>query len=255
MTQQATDRSRLEGKTAFVTGAGGALGAAIVRSFADAGTRGIVLADLRADALDAIADPLRRSGLDVTTAQLDVTDGDAFDHAVHHAADTLNGLDIVVNNAGIVSPNARIHNLTTDDWQRTLAVNLTGTFHGVRAAARVMRDRGGTVVNIASVAGLTAWPYAAPYGAAKAGAIHLTRIAALEYAKERIRINCVCPGAFPSAIHGDLPEGAMDAIKARHPLGLGQPDDLVGAVLYLASDESRWTTGHALVVDGGYSLP
>lgn len=245
----------MAGKTAFVTGAAGALGATIARSFAEAGVRGMVLADLRTDDLDGTADTLQCPGLDITTAALDVTDGAAFDNAVRHAAENLDGLDLLVNNAGVVSPNARIHNVTTPDWERCLAVNLTGTFHGVRAATRVMRECGGSVVNIASVAGITAWPYAAPYGAAKAGIIHLTRIAALEYANERIRINCVCPGAFPSAIHDDLPEGAMDAIEARHPLGLGQPEDLVGAITYLASDEARWTTGQAMVVDGGYSLP
>jgi len=238
-----------------VTGAAGTLGRAVARSFVEEGLRGLVLADLRTDGLDTFADELMGAGLDVSVATLDVTDGAAFDTLARQAADRWEGLDILVNNAGVVPPNARLHNVSTEDWTACLSVNLTGTFHGVRAAARVMRERGGAVVNTASVAALTAWPYVAPYCASKAGVVHLTRVAAVEYARERIRVNCVCPGTFPSAIHDNMPDGAMDAIRDRHPLGLGRPDDVVGAFVHLASDESRWTTGHALVVDGGYSLP
>ena len=105
------------------------------------------------------------------------------------------------------------------------------------------------------MAGLTAWPYAGPYGVSKAAVIQLSKVAAVEYAKENIRVNYVCPGVFPSAMHRDLPESAMDVLSARHPLGLGGPGDIVGAFVYLASDDARWTTGTALVVDGGYAAP
>ncbi|MFF5987568.1 SDR family NAD(P)-dependent oxidoreductase [Prauserella flavalba] len=244
---------RLLGKTAFVTGAAGTLGSAIARAFAGEGVRALVLADLREDGLDIVAKEL---GIETVTATLDVTDGDAFDGAVADAVERFGTLDVLVNNAGNVSPNARVHNLSTKDFDDCVAVNLTGTFHGVRAGVRAMRGRGRlSIVNTASVAGLTAWPYCAPYSAAKAAVIHFSRVAALEYVKEDIRVNCVCPGAFPSTLTNGLPDGALDVLASRHPGGFGTAEDLVGAVVYLASDESRWTTGHALVVDGGYSLP
>ncbi|TQN43070.1 NAD(P)-dependent dehydrogenase (short-subunit alcohol dehydrogenase family) [Blastococcus colisei] len=246
---------RLMGKTALVAGAGGALGAAIATAFAAEGVRGLLLADLAPDGLRPLRDRLAGAGHTVVTAALDVTDGEAFDEVVADAVQRWGRLDVLVNNAGVVPPNARLHNLSTEAWSSCLAVNLTGTFHGIRAAARVMREHGGAVVNTASVSAVTAWPHAGPYGAAKAGVVHLTKVAALEYAKERIRVNCVCPGAFPSAIHDGLPAGALESIASRHPLGLGRPEDVAAAIVHLASEESRWTTGHALIVDGGYSLP
>jgi 3-oxoacyl-[acyl-carrier protein] reductase len=107
----------------------------------------------------------------------------------------------------------------------------------------------------ASVAGLTAWSHAAPYCATKAAVIQLAKVAAVEYARDGIRINCVCPGTFLSGIHADLPPEAIEAIAVKHPLGLGTPADLVGTYSYLAGDASRWTTGSAIVVDGGYAAP
>jgi NAD(P)-dependent dehydrogenase (short-subunit alcohol dehydrogenase family) len=163
---------------------------------------------------------------------------------------------VLISNAGVLSPNGRIHNLSTEDWERAFRVNLLGAVNGIRAAVPIMRSqRSGSIVLTASVSGLTAWSHAAPYCATKAAVIHLARVAAVEYARDGIRVNCVCPGTFHSAIHAELPPDALDAIAARHPLGLGSPSDLVGAYSYLASGESRWATGSALVVDGGYSAP
>ncbi|MGW0007370.1 SDR family NAD(P)-dependent oxidoreductase [Nocardia grenadensis] len=248
--------TRFEAKTAVLTGAAGALGGAVARRFAAEGVRSLVLADLDPDALTPLADELSDSGVTVEPVRLDVTDGVGFDELVAGAAARFGTVDVLVNAAGIVSPNARIHNLSTADWERSISVNLTGTFHGIRAVARALRKRAQvSIVNIASVSGITAWAYASPYCASKAGVVHLTRVAALEYAKEGLRVNAVCPGTFPSALHEGLPASALEAIEAKHPLGLGSPDELTGAVVYLASDEARWVTGHSLVVDGGYSLP
>jgi 3-oxoacyl-[acyl-carrier protein] reductase len=156
----------------------------------------------------------------------------------------------------VLSPNGRIHNLATEDWERAFRINVMGSVNAIRAAVPAMRRQGsGSIILTASVSGLTAWSHSSPYCVTKAGVIHLAKVAALEYARDRIRVNCVCPGTFRSAIHSSLPQEAIDAIASRHPLGLGSADDLVGAYSYLAGDGSRWTTGAAIVVDGGYAVP
>jgi NAD(P)-dependent dehydrogenase (short-subunit alcohol dehydrogenase family) len=244
----------LAGKVIALTGAAGSLGAALAARFLAEGAELLVLGDIDQDRVESLAASLGDRGLGLAT---DVTDAASVDSLVAAATARAGRLDVMVNNAGVLNPNGRIHNLTDADWERVIAVNLMGTVHGIRAAIKVMRGQstGGAIVNTASAAGLTAWPYVAPYAATKAAVIHLTRVAAVEYAKERIRCNCVCPGTFLSQIHEGLPREALDAIAARHPLGLGQVEDLLGAFVYLASDGARWTTGAALVVDGGYSAP
>lgn len=246
---------QLSGKTAVITGAGGSLGAAIASRFADEGIANLVLVDVTRQTAERTRSSLP-SSVNCECISVDVTDGAAVEEAVRQTVATVGALDVYVNTAGIVSPNARIHNLDFDDWDRTLAVNLNGTFNGIRAVARVLRKKAPvSIVNIASVSGLTAWPYASAYCVSKAGVLHLTRVAALEYAKEGLRINSVSPGTFPTAIHADMPEQVLADLDAKHPMGLGTPGDIVGAVTFLAGDESRWMTGQTIVVDGGYSLP
>ena len=166
-------------------------------------------------------------------------------------------LDVLVSNAGVLSPNGRIHNLTTDDWDRAIRINLMGAVNAIRAAVPVMRGQGsGSIILTASVAGLTAWSHSAPYCVTKAAVIHLAKVAAVEYARDHIRVNCVCPGTFLSAIHAELPHGGARRHRGQASTrASARPTDLVGAYSYLASDASRWTTGAALVVDGGYSAP
>jgi NAD(P)-dependent dehydrogenase (short-subunit alcohol dehydrogenase family) len=248
---------RLDGKIVVLTGAAGALGSAVARGFAAEGVKALVLVDVAAEQLEELRRQLEARGTQARSVSVDVTDAQAVDGLVEATAGEFSRLDIMINNAGILNRNARIHNLDDDEWRRVIDVNLMGTLHGMRAALRVMRKQegGGSIINTASAAGLTAWPYASAYGATKAAVIQLTKVAAVEYARERIRVNCVCPGTFVSNIHAGLPQGALDAIAARHPLGLGRPEDLVGAFVYLASDDARWTTGAALVIDGGYSAP
>jgi meso-butanediol dehydrogenase/(S,S)-butanediol dehydrogenase/diacetyl reductase len=238
-----------------ITGAGGALGAAIAQQLAGEAATDLVLSDLSEQALAATVAGLP-DGASIESVLADVSDAEQVQAVVDRAVERFGRLDVLISNAGVLSPNGRIHNLATEDWERAFRVNVLGAVNGIKAAVGVMRpQRSGSIVLTASVSGLTAWSHAAPYCATKAAVIQLAKVAAVEYARDGIRVNCVCPGTFRSAIHDDLPPEALDPIAARHPLGLGAATDLVGAYSYLAADASRWTTGSALVVDGGYSAP
>jgi len=241
-----------------ITGAGGALGVAVSRRLASEPGTALVLSDVSEESLAATLAGLDEEGAVAPTATLlaDVGDPDQVDAVVQLAVDRFGRLDVLISNAGVLSPNGRIHNLQTADWERAFRVNVLGAVNGIRSAVGVMRPQSsGSIILTASVSGLTAWSHAAPYCATKAAVIQLAKVAAVEYARDGIRVNSVCPGTFRSAIHDGLPDEALDAIAERHPLGLGTARDLAGAYAYLASEESRWTTGAAIVVDGGYSAP
>jgi meso-butanediol dehydrogenase / (S,S)-butanediol dehydrogenase / diacetyl reductase len=244
-----------------VLGAGGTLGTALSRKLAAEPETDLVLSDLSEDALAqasaALAGDARAGGNGAVAAvRADVSDFAQVENVVSQAVDRFGRLDVLISNAGVPSPNGRVHNLATEDWERAFRINVLGPVNGIRAAVPVMRaQRAGSIILTASVAGLTAWTHASPYCVTKAGVIQLAKVAAVEYARDGIRVNCVCPGTFLSAMHTGLPAAAVDAIAARHPLGLGSADDLTGAYSYLASDASRWTTGSAIVVDGGYAAP
>jgi 3-oxoacyl-[acyl-carrier protein] reductase len=239
-----------------IMGAGGTLGAALAAQFAGEPSTDLLLSDVSAPSLEATVAGLPPAGGPVATALADVSDFASVESAVALAVERFGHLDVLISNAGVLAPNGRIHNLSTEDWERSFRVNVLGAVNGIRAATAVMRPRrSGSIVLTASVAGLTAWSHAAPYCATKAAVIQLAKVAAVEYARDGIRVNCVCPGTFRSAIHDGLPAEALDAMAARHPLGLGSATDLVGAYSYLAGDASRWTTGSTMVVDGGYSAP
>jgi NAD(P)-dependent dehydrogenase (short-subunit alcohol dehydrogenase family) len=239
-----------------ITGAGGTLGAALSAHFAGAPDTDVVLSDVSEGSLAATVRGLPESSGAVETRLADVGEITEVEAVVGLAVERFGRLDVLISNAGVLAPNGRIHNLATEDWERALRVNVLGAVNGIRAAVPVMREQqSGSIILTASVAGLTAWSHAAPYCATKAAVIQLAKVAAVEYARDGIRVNCVCPGTFLSGIHDDLPREAIDAIAARHPLGLGAAADLVGAYSYLASDAARWTTGSAMVVDGGYAAP
>jgi 3-oxoacyl-[acyl-carrier protein] reductase len=239
-----------------ITGAGGTLGAALSARFAGEPDTDLVLSDLSADSLAATVAGLPPDHGELETVNADVGDFDSVAGVAAKAVERFGRIDVLISNAGVLSPNGRIHNLATEDWERAFQINVMGAVNAIRAGVTVMRpQRSGSIVLTASISGLTAWSHAAPYCATKAAVIQLAKVAAVEYARDGIRVNCVCPGTFRSAIHDDLPPEALDPIAARHPLGLGVAADLVGAYSYLAGDDSRWTTGSAMVVDGGYSAP
>ena len=243
-------------RVVVINGAGGALGAALASQFACEPNTDLVLSDISEGSLRATVEGLTSHVGPVASMVADVSDINAVESVVGHAVERFGRVDVLISNAGVLSPNGRIHNLETEDWERAFRVNVMGAVNGIKAAVGVMRpQKSGSIILTASISGLTAWSHAAPYCATKAAVIQLAKVAAIEYARDGIRVNCVCPGTFRSAIHDELPDVALDAIAAKHPLGLGRATDLVGAYSYLASDAARWTTGSAIVVDGGYSAP
>jgi 3-oxoacyl-[acyl-carrier protein] reductase len=237
-------------------GAGGSLGGAIARKLASEPDTDLVLSDVSDAALKGSAESITDATGSVETLTADVGDLAQVQAVVDRAVERFGRVDVMISNAGVLAQNGRIHNLNPEDWERSFRINVMGAVNAIHAAVGPMRKQNsGSIILTASVSGLTAWSHSGPYCVTKAGVIHLAKVAAVEYAREGIRVNAVCPGTFVSAMHKDLPQDAIDAVASKHPLGLGTTDDLVGAYSYLASDASRWTTGTSLVVDGGYSAP
>ncbi len=249
----------LAGKRVVITGAAGALGGAIAARFAAEGAEALSLVDRDADGLGEVAARLRAnssSSVNVREHVVDVTDHDAVLHTYDTLATELGGIDVSVNNAGILATSARIHNVDPADFRKVLDINVMGIFNTMKASIIAMRGAdGGSVINTASVAGFTNWTHNSPYGTSKAAIIQLTKIAASEYARDNIRVNCVSPGTFITSLHDEVPPGAMDSVLDRHPLGrFGEADEIAAAYVYLASDQTTWMTGSNIVIDGGMSV-
>lgn len=241
----------LEGCRALVTGGASGIGEATCRRFVEEGASVVVL-DVDGERTRRVAD-----ALGVSTVVADVAEAEAMATAVAAAAETLGGLTCLVNNAGTgnVMPLA---DYPDAEWDRLLDVNLRGTFHGLRAALPRLRAAGGRgcVVNVASVSGLRPTRGEAPYSAAKAGVVSLTRSAALEYAPE-VRVNAVAPGFIDSPLtaFAVADPAYADPIAAATPLGrIGTPDEVADVIVFLASPLARYVTGETVVVDGGSVL-
>ena len=245
---------RLDGKVAVVTGGASGMGLATVRRFLDEGAR-VVVADLNAEnGAAAIAD--LDAGDRVRFEQVDVAEEDDVVCAIAAATSTFGQLDVVFNNAGVGGAFGAVTDLHVEDWDYTFAVLVRGVFLGIKHGARQMIEQGwgGAIVNTASVAGLSGGNGPLCYSAAKAAVVNLTRAAALELAPHRIRVNAICPGAIDTPLmHGGRPErvGENVARVVPWPDAVGRPDDIAGAALFLAGDDSAYVTGEALVVDGG----
>lgn len=251
---------RVEGKVALVSGAGGGIGGAGAEGLAREGAA-VFCTDVDAGAAEATAARIRAAGGRATAQGLDVRDREAVDAAVATCVREFGRLDILLECAGI-SHRLNFLDLDIATWDRIIAVNLTGMFHLGQAAARQMVRQasggtgGGSIINVTSQLAEVARPERAAYVASKGGGRSLTHAMAVDLAAHGIRVNAIAPGptltGLTRASYTD--PAARAATEALIPLGrLGQPDDLVGAVLFLASDESRWVTGSTVTVDGGYN--
>jgi len=238
----------LTGKVGFVTGSTRGIGLAIVRALHDAGATVAVVGREQGRA-SAVAGDL---GERARGFACDVADGGQVEAAIAAAESTLGPIDILVNNAGLTRDNILLR-LTDADWDAVVDANLKGAFHTSRAVIKgMMKRRSGRIVNITSIVGLTGNKGQANYAASKAGLIGFTKSVAKEYASRGILANCVAPGFIETDMTAALPDAARASLLEDIALGrLGRPEDVAGAVLFLASDLAAYVTGQVLVVDGG----
>jgi len=251
---------RLAGKAALVTGAASGLGAESARRMAREGAS-VLLTDLAADAGQAVADEIADAGGTAAFLAQDVTDEARWDEVVAAALERFGRLDILVNSAGVGEGGAPLLEATYEHWRRVLAINLDGTFLGMKAVVPAMNAAGrGSIINLSSILGKVGLGGATAYCASKGGVLMLTKSAALELAPAGVRVNSIHPGFIETpmvvnAFRNSANENEMrDMIISRHAMArLGLPREIADAVVFLASDESSFMTGSELVVDGGYT--
>lgn len=248
---------RFEGKVVVVTGAASGIGRAIITAFVRGGAKGVI-ADVDQEWANMVAENLRSEGGEVLVCTTDVSKAEQVEAMMEVVVEDLGGLDVFVNNAG-VGVHKEVVDLTEDDWDYQVDVQLKGAFLCSRAAARQMikQGQGGRIINIGSGAATNARIQAAPHCSSKAGVLMLTKVMALELGKHGITVNCVSPGLTDvsevSRHGGATPEYIANHLTAM-PLGrLARPEEIANMVLFLASDQAQFITGQHIAVDGGYS--
>jgi NAD(P)-dependent dehydrogenase (short-subunit alcohol dehydrogenase family) len=242
----------LEGRVALVSGAAQGMGAAHAAALAEAGAA-VIVADVLDDLGEATAAALRARDHDVRFAPLDVRDPAAWLGAVEMAEAAHGRLDVLVNNAGVITTGGVVDE-PLESWDRVIAINQTGVFLGMKHAIPAMRRAGGgAIVNIASVLGVRGASDYIAYQASKAAVLAMTRCAAITHAAEHIRVNAVCPGTIQTPMHDSLPADANDEDLERTPMQrVGEAEEVSAAVVFLVGDGASFVTGTALHVDGGY---
>ena len=246
------------GKVAFITGAGSGIGRATALAFADRGAA-VAIADVSAEASRDVADEIVRTGGQALGLTCDVTVSSNVQTALRQTTEAFGRLDFAFNNAGIEQPPTPLADITEDQWQRVLDIDLRGVFLCMKyEIPLILAAGGGAIINTSSGAGVKGFSGGGAYGAAKHGVIGLTRCAALDYAAANVRINAICPGIIETPMmdrfSGGTPEG-RERVIGQEPVGrMGRPEEIASAVMWLCSDNAAFTVGHALVVDGGQTV-
>jgi len=247
----------LTGKTAFVTGASRGIGRAIAVALAQAGAD-VALVARTADGLADTADDVMAVGRKAIVIPADVTDQSAISAATAEAIDQLGYVDIVVNNAGGSNFMVDFRNLRLSGWDKLIKLNLSSAVYVCHAFAPHLLERGtGSVINVASVAGVVAAPLISPYGAAKAALISLTKSLAVEWAGNGVRVNALCPGWTATDLNRDMwedPVAGPGTVATTPMKRWARAEEMAGPAVFLASDASSYMTGQALVVDGGQTI-
>ncbi len=247
---------RLESKVAIITGAATGIGRAAARRFAAEGAR-VVVADRNTPAGQETVSMIGEDGGDAVFVETDVSKAAQVEAMVVRAIDAFGKLDILVNNAGVLIRTPRLHEVSEMEWDLTQATDIKGVFLCCKYAIPHMLERGGSVVSVSSTSGIRASAMSSPYGVSKAGVISLTMSAAREYAENGIRFNAIVPGLIdtPQARGSTGSTEAFNQRTSEIPIGRsGQPEDVAGLMLYLASDESAYVTGAQFVIDGGRTI-
>ncbi len=245
----------MQGKVALITGGGSGIGRAASMAFARGGAK-VVIGDVVAEGGNRTVELIKDTGGEAIFVPTDVTVGREVERLVKATVDTYGGLDYAYNNAGIEGAQKGLVDCTEEEWQRVIAINLTGVWLSMKHEIPAMiRRGGGSIVNTSSVMGLVGAPSIPAYIASKHGVAGLTREAALEFAKSKIRVNAVCPGAIRTPMIERIIAGGATEKDLAAPQAiprLGRPEEIAAAVVWLCSDAASFVTGVAMPVDGGW---
>lgn len=242
--------SRLSGKVAVVTGGASGIGHAFAEAFLAEGAK-VVIGD-RSHNLSTVVSKL---GDNAAGLEVDVTNPVQASGLIDFAIARFGKLDILCNNAGVDGAQVPLVDYEPAEFDRVVAVNLKGVFLGMKYAIPHMRERGGSIINVASIAGSVVMPQMVAYCAAKAGVMQLTKVAAVEHAREKIRVNCIAPGVIRTKMLADLPPEFVAGLENTTPVGrIAEPWEVANLALFLAADESPFLTGVTINIDGGFTL-
>lgn len=239
----------LMGRTAIITGAAQGIGKAIAERLSAAGAT-VAIADLNFANAKQTAQEI---GSDTLAVQIDVANAEGVQRTINTCLNQWGHIDILINNAGIVGRDAPVKDLTEDDWDQVLNINLKGTFLCSRAVLPAMlKQKKGTIVSVASISGKEGNPSMAPYSVSKAGIICFTKALAKEHLQDNIRVNCVSPALIETPLLDNVEQEQIDYMTSKIPLGrLGQPSEVAAVVHFLASDDASFVTGQCYDISGG----
>ena len=244
----------MKNKTIIITGAGSGLGRAIALKFAENGAN-VIVSDIVEDAGNKVVKEITDKKGSAYFIKADTSKANECDQLVKQTIEKFGSLHYAVNNAGIGGEMAKTADYPLDSWQKVIGVNLSGVFYGVRyQVPEIIKAGGGAIVNMASILGSVGTPNSIAYVAAKHGVVGLTKTAALEYAKDNVRINSVGPGYIKTPLLDQIDEDQKKQLVQLHPIGrLGEPNEVANLVYWLCSDDASFVTGSYYTVDGGYT--